>query len=127
MIRQSLLLCCAMLTAAAPISSAASAPLSDSTQKDVQCFILFAAATDRAATADDGKAKEAATLGIMYYIGKLAVDAPGLNLVDAVRQQASVMEGNSQLKQIGESCDAEFAKRGSELRDVGTQLQKPSP
>ena len=116
-----------MLTAAAPISSAASAPLSDSTQKDVQCFILFAAATDRAATADDGKAKEAATLGIMYYIGKLAVDAPGLNLVDAVRQQASVMGGNSQLKQIGESCDAEFAKRGSELRDVGTQLQKPSP
>ncbi len=127
MIRLSLLPCAAMLAAAAPISSAASAPLSDSSQRDVQCFILFAAATDRAATANDGKAKEGATLGLMYYMGKLAVGAPGLNLVDAVRKQASVMDGNSHLKEIGESCDAEFAKRGSELREMGTQLQKPAP
>ena len=127
MIRQSLLLCAAVLIAAAPFSSAASVPLSSSTQRDVQCFILFAAATDRAVAANDAKAKEGATLGIMYYIGKLAVDAPGLDLVDAVRKQASTMEGNPHLKEIGEGCDTEFAKRGSELNEMGTKLQKPAP
>ena len=125
--RHFILLCVAALSAVTPARSAPNVPLPEAVQKDVQCFMLFAAATNDAATAKDEKKQAATSLAIMYFIGKLAVAAPGLDLVGAVRQQAVAMQGNPHTREIGVSCDEEFGKRGSELRDVGQQLQNPAP
>jgi len=114
-------------TAIAPARSAPPIALSPSAQKDVQCFILFATAVDDAQAANDEKVKEATSLAVMYYLGKLAVEAPGLDLVEAVRQEALAMEGNIHVKDIGAACDAEFGRVGSELISMGNQLQDPTP
>jgi hypothetical protein len=100
--------------------------VSAAVQRDVQCFILYSIAVDTAATAKDDKTQAAASLGVMYFVGKLAVEAPGLNLAGAVRQEADTMSGNPRAKEIGANCDIEFMKRAQELRDVGQQLQAPA-
>jgi hypothetical protein len=114
------------LATAAPAQSAA-VSLSPSAQKDVQCFLLYAAAVGAAAKTNNQNTKEAASLGLMYFLGKLQAGAPGLNLLDAVRQQAKVMDGSPSAKEIGTACDAEFTARGAELKALGGQLQKPAP
>jgi hypothetical protein len=115
-----------MMMAMAP-TQAAPVTLTPAAQQDVRCFMLFAAAVNDAAKANNSKVREATSLAVMYFYGKLAVESPGLNIVDAVRQEANALSGNPVAKQVGAACDEEFAKRGQELRDVGQQLQQPEP
>jgi hypothetical protein len=110
-----------LLAASGPAQS--SVPLSPAVQYDVQCFILYSIAVDTAVKAKDDKTQEAASLGVMYFVGKLTVESPGLNLADAVRQETNGMSGNPRAKEIGAACDAEFAKRAQELLDISQQLQ----
>lgn len=116
----------ATVAAASPAGAAPRVPLSPSVQKDVQCFVLFAAAADSAGKAKDEAARAATSMGVMYYLGKLQAGAPGLNLVAAVRQEADGFAGNPHMKDIGAACDDEFQKRGQELVDFGKQLQQPA-
>ncbi len=88
--------------------------------------MLYAIAVDTAATAKDEKTQAAASLGVMYFVGKLAVEAPTLDLAGAVRQEADGMSANPHAKEIGAACDTEFAKRGQELRDMSQQMQAPA-
>jgi hypothetical protein len=108
---------------AASGSAQSALPLSPTVQYDVRCFILYSIAVDTAVKAKDEKTQEAASLGVMYFVGKLTVESPGLNLTDAVRQETNGMSGNPQAKAIGAACDAEFAKRAQELLDISQQLQ----
>jgi len=110
-----------LLAVSGPAQSAL--PLSPTVQYDVRCFILYSIAVDTAVKAKDEKTQEAASLGVMYFVGKLTVESPGLNLTDAVRQETNGMSGNPQAKAIGAACDAEFAKRAQELLDISQQLQ----
>ena len=110
--------------AAAP---APAAPLTDVARNDVQCFVLYAVAVQQADEAKDDKVKQAATLGLMYFFGRLKVEAPGADLVAAVRQEASAMESGADMKAVGAACDAEFQTRGTELMDLGKQLQQTVP
>jgi len=96
-------------------------------QQDVRCFMLFAAAVDQAGKAKNDQAREATSLAVMYFLGKLTIEAPTLNLVGAVRQEAPTMDGSARAKAVGAACDAEFSKRGQELVDFGQQLQKTEP
>ena len=109
---------------AVPDRPALAVPLSPSVARDVQCFLLYAAA---AGSATDDKAVQAASVGTMYFVGRIDVGAPGLDLVAALRQEADALEGNPKAKDIGESCDSQLAKRGTELIDVGEQLKKTTP
>lgn len=106
-----------------PASSASTVPLSAPVQQDVRCFMLFAAAAGQAANGDDAQKRSASSMGVMYFIGKLTVEAPTLDLVGAVRQEGAAMDGNPRAKEIASACDAEFAKRGKELTDFGQKLQ----
>jgi hypothetical protein len=112
----------AALAATTP-ATAAPISMSPAVQQDVRCFMLFAAATDQAAKAKNDAAREATSLGVMYFLGKLTIEAPTLNLVDAVRQEATALSGNAGAKAVGTACDAEFAKRGQDLVDFGKALQ----
>lgn len=94
--------------------------LSAPVKHDVQCFMLYAMGVD---LAKDDKARQAASLGTMYFVGKLQVGAPGLDLAEAVRQEAEAFQTNPNAKDIGTACDAEVQKRGNELIDLGQQLQ----
>lgn len=113
-----------LLAISMPAQSAV--PLSGAVQRDVQCFMLYSIAVDTAVKAKDEKTQEAASLGVMYFVGKLAVESPGLNLADAIRQEADGMTGNPRAKEIGAACDTEFAKRAQQLLDIGQQLQTPA-
>jgi hypothetical protein len=119
-----------LIAVSAVVSSAAPAQLSLSAQvtSDVQCFMLYSVGV---ATATEDKNRTAGTLGVMYFVGKLQAEAPGLDLVTAVREQAQTFENNPRLKEIGAACDAEFHKRGEELLEIGKELQQgpatPSP
>jgi hypothetical protein len=55
------------------------------------------------------------------------MEAPTVNLVEAVRQEANAFDGNPHMKDVGNACDAEFQKRGAELIDLGKQLQQTAP
>jgi len=113
--------------AAAPAPAPA---LSAVARKDVQCFVLYAVAVQQADEAKDDKVREAGTLGLMYFFGRLQVEAPGADLVAAVRREAEAIEAGENMKDVGAACDAEFQKRGAELMDLGKQLQQsiaPSP
>ena len=114
-----------LLAASAPPPQSV-VPLSTAAQADVRCFMLYSIAVHTAATAKDDKTQAAASLGVMYFVGKLAVDSPGLDLAAAVRQEADAMSKNPHAKEIGEACDTELAKRGQELRDMGQQMQAPA-
>jgi hypothetical protein len=85
-----------LLATSVPAQSAM--PLSGAVQRDVQCFMLYSIAVDTAVKAKEEKTQEAASLGVMYFVGKLAVESPGLNLADAVRQEADGMTGNPRAK-----------------------------
>jgi len=110
-----------------PAAAAPPIPLPAPVQQDVRCFLLFAAAVNEAGKANNEKAREATSLAVMYYYGKLRVEAPTLDLVGAVRQEVTAMEGTSKAKEVGESCDAEFAARGKELINFGETLQQQAP
>jgi hypothetical protein len=113
--------------AAMPSPSASAVPLSASVQQDLRCFMLFAAAVDQAGKAKNEQVRQAGSLGVMYFLGKLIVEAPTLNLADAVRQEGKAMDANPHVKEVGAACDSEFAKRGQELVNFGQELQKTAP
>ena len=115
--------------AAAPPTKTPAPPIAMTApvQQDVRCFLLFAAAVDAAGKTNNVQAREATSLAVMYYYGKLRVEAPTLDLVGAVRQEVTAMEGTSKAKEVGESCDAEFAARGKELINFGETLQQQAP
>jgi hypothetical protein len=107
---------------AAP-AAPAKVDMSPATQRDVRCFMLFAAAVNDAQKANNDKMREATGLGVMFYFGKLATEAPGLNIVDAVLQEGSWMEGNPAVKDVGATCDAEFKNSSQRLIDIGQKLK----
>lgn len=111
-------------------TSANAAPtvaMSAAVKRDVQCFVLYSVAVNAAETSKDEKVKQAGSLGVMYFFGKVKVSAPELNFADAVRQEANAIDSDPQAEQIGNACDTEFQKRGAELIDLGRELQQPEP
>jgi hypothetical protein len=97
---------------------------SDAARQDLRCFVLYAIAVDQA---QDEKVKTGTSLGLMYFFAKIKLEAPALNLADAIRQEATAMDNDPRLKDEGVACDAEFQKRGDELLDLGQQLQELAP
>jgi hypothetical protein len=118
-----------VVLAAATATPAGAVPIkmTPAVQKDVQCFLLFAVAADQASDAKDDKSQQGTSLALTYFMGKLAVSAPGLNLAAAVRQEGDAFKGNTHAKEVGDACDAEFSKVGTQLQSLGTDLQKPEP
>ena len=119
-----MLLLSAAATAPAPAAPAAPIALSAPVKQDVQCFMLYAIAVQRAVTANDDKVKQGAGLGVMYFYTKLRLEAANLDLFEVIQQQAAAMEGNTGLKAVGTACDTEFQKTGADLQDLGSRLKQ---
>ena len=85
--------------------------------------MLFATAVTDAGKAGDAKSREAASLGLMYFYAKLGVEAPDLNIPDAVVAAAKELLGNPKAREYGAACDSEFQQRAKGLITIGTQLQ----
>jgi hypothetical protein len=123
MSRVHLLAVCAAFIAASPTQAAPAPTLSPAVEKEAQCLLLYLAA----AGAKDEKTQPAAVAGSWYFLGKLDVSAPGIDLVTLLRDQTIAMQSNPRAKEIGAACDAELAKRGHDLIGVGSQLEdKPA-
>jgi hypothetical protein len=121
------LVCLAGLTAMASGTAAAPVNLSPAGQRDVHCFMLFAVAVNQAADAKDAQTQQATSLALTYYLGKLAVTAPNLQLADAIKQEAGAFKDETAAKAIGDGCNAEFARAGAQLHDLEQAGQKPAP
>jgi len=120
--RRSLLVVSLISLAAAAQPASAPIPLTPEVQRDVQCFMLFAAAAGNPKNKD---VQAAGGLGMLYYLGRLDVHAPGLDIVRAVRQEAKTFDSPAKAKVIGEACDSEAKRRGQRLVQIGNELQKP--
>ncbi|RST29414.1 hypothetical protein HMF7854_00125 [Sphingomonas ginkgonis] len=88
--------------------------------RDLRCFVLYAAGAGT--VTEDGK-KQAAGLGLLYFRGKLAGEAPNLDLPLMVRREFAAIRRNKQVKDIAKSCDTEFYSRGNELDQIGRELK----
>jgi hypothetical protein len=113
-----------LLAASLAVAATASAQPSATTNHDVQCFMLYAAGIG---VATDDKARFVATMGTMYFFGRLKSEAPDLNLEQAIRAEGDKFADNPNAKAIGEACDKEVQERGAELEDVGQRLQRAAP
>jgi hypothetical protein len=102
--------------------ASATIPLAAPVQRDLQCFMLYAMAVDHAVEQKDDKVQQGAGLGLIYFLGKLKVEAPALGLADAIRQEAETLVGNPKAKEVGQSCDSEFQTAGAEMRTLGSEL-----
>ena len=119
-----LLLTAAAAVAPAPAYAAPPAALPDSVKHDVQCFMLYAMAVQRAVEGNNEKVKQAGGLGGMYFFTKLKVEAPNLDLFETITQEAAAMESGPKLDGIGQACDAEFQQQGLALQNLGNRLKQ---
>ena len=115
----------AATAAAAPGPAAPPMVLPPSVEKDVQCFLLYAAAVSHADQAKEENTKIAASIGLSYFFGKLKVEAPGTNLAEAIQSESTKLDSEAKVKEIGTACDTEFRKSGAELIDLGRKLEQP--
>jgi hypothetical protein len=122
MTRIQLLAVFAASVAAIPVQAAPPAPRSAATQHDAQCLVLFLAA----AGTKDEKTQQAALAGSWYFLGKLQTSAPGVDLLKLIGEEGTALEKNPRAEEIGNACDAELAKRGQELMEVGKSGQTQS-
>jgi len=112
-------LACSAVAAAAP---AQAAPLSPTVKKDVQCFLLLAAGVG---ASGEEKAKQAGSIGIAYFYGRLQVEAPGLDLVQAVRDEIIALEKDkAAAEKIAAACDSEVAAFGEKLKRFGEEMKR---
>jgi hypothetical protein len=102
-------------------AQAAPVAMSPAARADLQCFVLNMIAVGSTTVEE---VKEAGTVGTMYFYGKLRVEAPELDLVEAVRQELVSFEGNPQADAIAQACDFEVHQRGDDLMRFGEELMK---
>lgn len=119
-----LLLSAASAAAPAPTMPAPPVLLSAPVKHDVQCFMLYAMAVQHAVEGNNEKVKQAGGLGVMYFFTKLKVEAPKLDLVETIKQEANGMTGGAQLEAIGKGCDSEFQQQGAALQSLGERLKQ---
>jgi len=91
---------------------------------DTECLVLFLVA---AGDTKEPKVQQAAIAGSWYFLGKVDGRAPGLDVVSALRSKETELRGNPRAGQIGTACDAELARRGADLLDIGKQVDSPPP
>jgi hypothetical protein len=96
-------------------------PLSPVAKKDLQCFLLLAAAVGMA---EDRAEKDAGSVGVAYFYGRLQAQAPGLDLVRAARRELAMFDDQAEAEKVGAACDAEVAAFGNALIKFGDDLQK---
>lgn len=108
-------------SAATRANAAPAAPTPPAIKPDLQCFILYTVA---AGTEKDEKRVASAIAGTWYFIGRIDAIAPGLDLGQAMRAEIADLEHNPKTEAIGAACDAQFAKRGSDMTNLGKAFSK---
>jgi hypothetical protein len=107
------------LLAASSLSAGAVAPVPE-TRDDLRCFLIMALLVDSSA---EGKGKEAAMAGTLYFLGKLDVRAPGLDIgAAATAELGSMTEAEFQSQKP--RCIALLEERGHYLVAIGTAMEK---
>ena len=90
--------------------------LSQSTERDVQCFTLGLVA---AGGEKDCARRDTAVAGVWYFLGRLDSEAPGIDLKREADRALARMNGKRATVDIAAACDAQFSKRGAELVRLG--------
>lgn len=102
-----------LLTAAVPPPA-----ITPAVRADIQCIALFAALSGR----KELEASKAQTgLGLMYYLGKVDVAAPGLDLGKVLTEEMATI-GTSDQQQIASRCVKEFEVTGQRLIEAGKRM-----
>ena len=108
----------AMSLLLAAAAAAPTAPLPQSVRNDLQCMAIYAAA----AGIDDAQSKEVGGLGLVYYLGKVEVAAPGLDVGAALVEEMKQFEEGDASTAAGERCGQDFEATGKRLISLGEVL-----
>ena len=109
----------ALATTTASAVPASSLPAA--AKQDMECFVLY---TIAAGKETDEKRKTGAIAGTWYFLGRLDAAAPGLDLESAMRTGITDLQSNPKAREIGDACDEQFTKRGSDLVSAGKKIQE---
>jgi len=95
-------------------SSTTSVAVPAAAAQDLRCLTLALVATSEAKE----QAKQAAIAEAWYFMGRLDAEVPGIDLKPALTGVLEAMNKNPHTRDIGVACDAEFVKRGADLRNL---------
>lgn len=108
-----------MLSAVTPLLIAAAPAMDSETKKDVRCFLSLSAL---AGSADKEDVTSIAIVA-QYFLGRIDARAPTLDLEEAMATEARNIT-SEEISALGQSCSSAAAKRGKEIQEIGTRLQK---
>ena len=91
-------------------------PLSQSSERDVQCFTLALVA---AGGEKDPARRQTAVAGVWYFLGRIDSEAPGIDLKRNADRAFARMRRTRGTMDIAAACDAQFRKRGADLVRLG--------
>lgn len=90
--------------------------LPQSVHNDLQCMAIYAVA---AGTQDNAEAKQVGGLGLVYYLGKVEVAAPSLDIAAALIAEMKQFETGDLATKAGERCGKDFEATGKRLITLG--------
>lgn len=108
-----------MMIAALLAAGAAQAPAPATELSDARCVAAFLVMVDEGKSDDD---KQAATVGAVYFAGKLYGRNPNIDLTAALRGAEDEVGNN--LKAELTRCGAELTTMGTAMTTAGNALQK---
>ena len=110
----------AMIALGLSLVAATAARAQDSSDADFRCFAAMSRAGGADGVPDDQKAQLAS--GVMYFLGKLDGENPGLDIEAALADQAKKLKPR-QLRREMTRCGAELRARGEVLQDIGDRFK----
>ena len=106
----------AMAAVASLLASAAHAQPSDTRRADLRCMLGFMALLQNPAY------KDAATAGLMYYVGRLDGREPDLELATAIKREAGNMATADYMTEA-QRCGRALKERSAALKAAGEGLR----
>ena len=101
---------------------AAAAASAATLQSDLQCLAIY---TYAVATAEKEADRLPATLGTMYFYGRVEQQSPTADLAVQLQGAAEQLEkmGKAPLLELGEACDKQLEAAGFRMQSAGQRMQ----
>ena len=99
-------------------SGATAQPAHNPVTEDVRCMLAMGA------IASNPKARQAATLGVYYFEGRISARAPGINLPAAMKAEVAQINGK-EMQNEARRCSALVNQAAQTMQAVQAAFSKP--
>jgi len=104
-------------------TASAAEPLPPAVEHDLHCLVV---AATFAQNSPAGNAKQVAESGIIYFLGKVDGEAPGIDLEARVREEIPKLTAQTFMAQV-QACGGPLQKRFDEVTAIGDRLRSQLP